>query len=62
MSFNPPQAVQNAARKSLELRKSVSPSRRGGTAVGVARAAQLVSGRAVSLDTIKRMVSFFAAF
>tara|TARA_A100001201_G_scaffold14052_1_gene17087 strand:+ start:589 stop:921 length:333 start_codon:yes stop_codon:yes gene_type:complete len=60
MSFNPPQAVQNAAKKSLELRKSVSPSRRGGTAVGVARAAQLASGRAVSLDTIKRMVSFFA--
>ena len=60
MSFKPPQDVQKAAKRSLELRRSVSPSRRGGTAVGVARAAQLASGRSVSLDTIKRMVSFFA--
>ena len=60
MSFKPPKAVQEAARRSLELRRSVAPSRRGGTAVGVARAGQLASGRSVSLDTVKRMVSFFA--
>ena len=60
MSFRPPQSVRDAAKRSLEMRRSVAPSRRGGTAVGVARAGQLASGRAVSLDTIKRMVSFFA--
>ena len=59
-SFKPPQGVQNAAKRSLELRRSVSPSRRGGTAVGIARARQLSSGSSVSLETIKRMVSFFA--
>tara|TARA_Y100000004_G_C8909104_1_gene410091 strand:+ start:792 stop:1127 length:336 start_codon:yes stop_codon:yes gene_type:complete len=60
MSFNPPQSVQNAAKRSLIMRKSVSPSRRGGTAVGIARARQLAGGSSVSLDTIRRMVSFFA--
>ena len=42
------------------MRKSLPKSRKGGTAVGVARANQLANGSVVSLDTIKRMVSFFA--
>ena len=60
MAFKPPQSVINAAKRSLELRRSVAPSRRGGTEVGIARARQLSGGSAVSLDTIRRMVSFFA--
>lgn len=59
-SFKPPKSVQSAAKRSLEVRKSLPKSRKGGTAVGVARAGQLAGGRSVSLDTIKRMVSFFA--
>ena len=59
-TFRPPKSVQEAAKRSLEMRKSLPKSRKGGTAVGVARANQLAAGRAVSLDTIGRMVSFFA--
>lgn len=54
--FNPPQAVQSAARRGLKLRAK----REAGTAVGIARARDLSNGRPVSLDTIGRMVSFFA--
>ena len=56
----PPKAVQNAARVALERRRSVSPSNRGGTLVGVARARDLSGGRDISYSTIKRMRSFFA--
>tara|TARA_R110000868_G_scaffold327135_6_gene588164 strand:- start:2457 stop:2780 length:324 start_codon:yes stop_codon:yes gene_type:complete len=56
----PPKAVQNAARVALERRRSVSPSNRGGTLVGVARARDLSGGRDISFSTIKRMRSFFA--
>ncbi len=59
-TFRPPKSVQEAAKRSLEMRRSLPKSRKGGTAVGVARANQLANGSAVSLDTIKRMVSFFA--
>ena len=59
-SYRPPRSVQEAARRGLELRASLPPSRRGGTAVGLARARQLSNGQPVSLDTIERMNSFFA--
>jgi hypothetical protein len=53
----PPQAVRNNAKRGLELREKHG---RGGTAVGVARARDLSNGKAISLSTIKRMVSYFA--
>jgi len=56
-SFLPPKGVREAARRGLELRRE---HRRGGTAVGVARARDLANGRRVSIDTIKRMFSFFS--
>lgn len=56
-SFSPPLKVQSAARRGLRLRQRFGF---GGTAVGVARARDLSNGRGVSLDTIGRMVSFFA--
>jgi hypothetical protein len=55
--FVPPQAVRNNAKRGLELRKKHG---RGGTEVGVARARDLSNGAALSLDTIKRMNSYFA--
>jgi len=56
-SFDPPEAVQAAAALGLRLREEFG---RGGTAIGVARARDLSNGRAVSLETIARMVSYFA--
>ena len=57
MSFKPPQSVRAAAKRGLELRRKHG---RGGTAVGVARARDLSSGRSISANTIKRMSSYFA--
>lgn len=59
-SATPPAAVAAAARRGLELRAKQPPSKRGGTPVGIRRAAQLSNREPVSLATLKRMVSFFA--
>jgi hypothetical protein len=55
--FVPPQEVRNNAKRGLELREKHG---RGGTEVGVARARDLSNGKALSLDTLKRMNSYFA--
>ena len=55
--FVPPQEVRNNAKRGLELRKEHG---RGGTEVGVARARDLSNGKALSLETINRMISYFA--
>jgi hypothetical protein len=55
--FTPPAQVQANAKRGLELRKKYN---RGGTEVGVARARDLSNGASLSLDTIKRMNSYFA--
>jgi hypothetical protein len=55
--FVPPQTVRSNAVRGLELRKKHG---RGGTEIGVARARDLSNGKALSLDTINRMVSYFA--
>lgn len=55
--FRPPAGAKAEARKGLEWRKEYG---RGGTAVGVARARDIANGKALSADTIGRMVSFFA--
>lgn len=55
--FTPPQKVRENARRGLELRKEFG---RGGTAVGVARARDLSNGKSIPLETINRMVSYFA--
>lgn len=56
----PPDYIRNAAKKALEDRQSVPPSRRAGTLVGLARANQLAKGENLSINTLKRMVSFIA--
>ena len=66
-SHMPPRAVRNAARRGLELRRrygrgglSTSQASDQGIGSGVQRASNLASGRAVSLDTIRRMRAFFS--
>ena len=54
---NPTQGMIEEAKKGLEWRKEYG---RGGTEVGVARARDIANGKNLSLDTIKRMSSFFA--
>jgi 4-diphosphocytidyl-2C-methyl-D-erythritol kinase len=55
--FVPPQGVQSNARRGLELRREFN---RGGTEVGVARARSLSNGQSIPLESIRRMVSYFA--
>jgi hypothetical protein len=55
--FVPPDGVQSNARRGLELRREFN---RGGTEVGVARARSLSNGQSIPLETIRRMVSYFA--
>jgi hypothetical protein len=54
----PPKAVQDAARKALEARDNVPPSRKAGTLVGLARANQLANGENISETTLLRMHSY----
>lgn len=55
-TYRPPAAVARVAARALELRREY---RRGGTAVGVARARDLANRRPLRLETIARMVSYF---
>jgi HK97 family phage prohead protease len=55
--FVPNRAMRAEAKRGLDWREEFG---RGGTAVGVARARDIVNGRNLSLDTVKRMRSYFA--
>ena len=55
--FAPNDAMQVEAQRGLDWRAEFG---RGGTEVGVARARDIVNGRNLSLDTVRRMVSYFA--
>ena len=59
-TYTPPADVADNARQALDVRAEKPPSQRGMTAVGLARARQLANRDPVSLDTIQRMVSYFA--
>ena len=59
-TYKPTQAMADAARRGLKLRLESSPSRRGGTAVGMARARQFANRSEVSLDIVKRTYSFLS--
>ncbi len=56
-TFKPTASVAKQAAKGLELREKF---KRGGTEVGVARARDLKNQRELSIDTVKRMKSYFA--
>ncbi len=60
LNFTPPASAGAAAKRGLELRAGVSPSNRGMTAVGIARARQLINRQKLNPATVRRMVSFFA--
>ena len=52
--------MASAARRGLEMRAQQPRSRRGGTAVGLARANQFANREPVSLDTVRRTFSFLS--
>ena len=58
-TFTPPAAVALEAMCGLELRSQQVPSNRCCTVVGLARAKQLKNREPVSIDTLKRMRSYF---
>jgi hypothetical protein len=59
IDFTPPQGVRDAAIRALKKRSEQPPSKRGMTAVGIARARDLSNGVTLSPETIKRMVAYF---
>lgn len=56
IKYKPTTEMGNAAQRGLDLRKEYG---RGGTAVGVARANQLIRGDELPIETVARMYSFF---
>lgn len=59
IDFTPPKAVQEAARRALEVRATKPDSQKGLTSVGIARARDLANGRKVSPETARRMLAYF---
>jgi len=57
--YVPPASVRSAARKALKFREDGKASG-AGTAVGWTRANQLANGEKLSLETVKRMYSYFS--
>ena len=57
IDLKPTESMANNAKRGLELRAKFG---RGGTAVGIARARDLVNGRDLSPETVARMYSFFS--
>ena len=60
MPYRPNKAMQDAAKRALEHRKTLPPSQRYGTSVGLARARDIANGVRLSKSTILRMRSFLA--
>jgi len=60
IDFIPPQGARDAAKRALEVRGEKPASQRGMTSVGIARARDLIAGKTLSPDTIRRMHSFFS--
>jgi lambda family phage portal protein len=59
IDFTPPQGARDAAKRALDVRETKPPSQRGMTAVGIARARDLMNGVKLSPDTARRMKAFF---
>jgi hypothetical protein len=55
--YSPTQAMREEAARGLAWREEYG---RGGTAIGVARARDISNGRQLPLETVARMVSYFA--
>ena len=59
IDFNPPKGAQEAAKRALKVRASMSPSKRGMTPVGLARARDLSNGKTLSPGIVRRMLAYF---
>lgn len=59
-TYKPTAEMAAAARRGLKMRMAASPSNRGGTAVGLARARQFANRQPVSIDIVKRTFSFLS--
>lgn len=59
-TYQPTEAMAQAARRGLKMRLESVPSQRGGTRVGMARARQFANRQSVSLDVVKRTFSFLS--
>jgi hypothetical protein len=57
--YSPTSGMKAAARKAIKFKED-GKAKGAGTAVGWTRAHQIVSGESLSLDTVKRMYSFFS--
>ena len=57
--YKPTAGMQSAARRAIKFKED-GKAKGAGTAVGWTRAHQLVNGESLSLDTVKRMFSFFS--
>jgi hypothetical protein len=57
LNLKPTTSMANNAKRGLELRREY---KRGGTAVGVARARDLSNRKDLSPDTVRRMYSYFS--
>jgi hypothetical protein len=58
MSYKPTQAMADNAQAGMNMRDKATPSNKGGTSVGFARANQFIKRENVTLDTVKRTYSF----
>ena len=56
-SYKPTSGMVSEARRGLEWRDEFN---RGGTGIGISRARDIVNGKNLPLDTVKRMYSFFS--
>lgn len=59
IDFRPPQGARQAAKRALEVRQGKPPSNRGMTPIGIARARDLIAGKQLSPQTVKRMLNYF---
>lgn len=56
----PTQTMQDDAQRALDVRQTLPPSRRAGTAVGIARARDIARGADLSRNTLLRMHSYLS--
>jgi len=54
--YKPTEGMKKAAQKGLDFRDEYN---RGGTAVGIARARDIVNNKSLPIETVARMYSFF---
>lgn len=59
-SYKPTALIARIAKRTLNIRAKQPSSNKAGTPVGIRRAVQLANRQPLSLNTIKRMNSFFA--